>query len=105
MNKSVEFWRPHIEALHEQGLSIAAYGREHGLSVHALQWWRRKLNRVAAGPVKSSKSGFVALRIGAPVAPVQMSCRLSLGLAQLELPSVPAPEWLAALSRALQQAR
>lgn len=105
MGKGKEFWGPHISALSEQGVTIAAYGREHGLSVHALQWWRGKLKRASGGQGKSSKTGFVALRLAPPVAPAQSLCRLSLGSAQLEMSGLPAPEWLAALSRALQGAR
>ena len=52
-------------------------------------------------------SAFVALTVGAPV-PAQQpgSCTLVLGTGvRMELPALPAPEWLAALGRAMQGAR
>jgi len=36
-------WRGHVTAWRERGMSARAYCDEHGLSVHSLYAWRRKL--------------------------------------------------------------
>ena len=43
--KKESFWRRHIRAQKEGGLSVAAYCRRHGLREYGFYWWRRELAR------------------------------------------------------------
>lgn len=49
------FWRRHVDAWRESGLSQAEYSRRHGVSVKALWYWKRRFekeqNPSAAAPV------------------------------------------------------
>ena len=118
-----EFWKPHIDALMLQGISDRQYGAEHGLSVYALGWWRRKLRGPVARSLVAAKapkrSAFVAVRVGdakAKVcvsAPVLMSMptsrstvRLTFsGTASMEFAGLPSAQWLAQFARALHEVR
>lgn len=57
-NKSTSaaaYWRAHVDAWRESGLSQAEYSRRHGVSVKALWYWKRRFekeqNPSAAAPV------------------------------------------------------
>ncbi len=78
-----DFWEQHIAALRSSGQTSAGYAREHGLSVHALGWWRRKLNRSQSteptrAVVAAKASKFVALKVAEPsgVRPLGMTMLL-----------------------------
>lgn len=121
MNKKgqgVDFWGPHIELMLGRGESCRQYGEGHGLSIHALQWWRRQLKGpMVKKPLASKPSGsgtFVALRVHRtkPVdsslssLPVNVpTTRLNLGGGtSLEFPGLPSAPWLAQFARSLREA-
>jgi transposase-like protein len=100
------FWAEHVAAASHADISAAAYARLHGIAVKSLYYWKRKL-RAEVAPVATAKpvgGKFVAVRMAEPVvAPPSSGCTLIMasGL-RLEIPALPAPEWLAAVSRATQ---
>ena len=103
MKKATEFWLEHVAAIKQEGTSTNAYAKRHGIAVKRLYYWQRKM-KAAALPVEAGqpKAAFVALCV-AESAIVQRSthCTLLLGAGlRLEMDVLPAPEWLAALSRA-----
>jgi hypothetical protein len=73
-----ERWRVHLEAAREQGISLARYAREHGLSrftLYAAQRQRRseelaaaKRSRRQASSVVRSASPFVRVEVARAVA-------------------------------------
>jgi hypothetical protein len=105
--KGMEFWKVHVEAQQRLGQSRSAYAAKHGLSVHSLRWWARKLGPTTPRQATSSASApnFVALRLAPGAAPAEASrCTLRCdGGWQLECPSLPPPQWLAELGRAIQR--
>ena len=103
MKNRTEFWTAHVAAVKHVGISASAYARRHDLSITALYYWLRKLksNTVATEAVHESK--FVPVRVAE-----QRSCLCTLVLPSglhLEMSALPAPEWLAALGRALPELR
>ena len=108
MQSGLEFWAPHVAAMEQESVATAVYAKRHGLALHSLYYWRQKIKAAAQTPgLPGRSSAFVALTVGAPV-PAQQpgSCTLVLGTGvRMELPALPAPEWLAALGRAMQGAR
>ena len=111
MARGRDFWKQHIAALRLSGQTSAAYAREHDLSVHALGWWRRKLNRPAS-PTESARavvpkaSKFVALKVTKPTAirPLGMTMLL-VGEVRLQMNELPPAAWLAEISHAMRGAR
>jgi len=106
-----DFWEPHIAALRLSGQTSAGYAREHDLSVHALGWWRRKLNRSQSteptrAVVAAKASKFVALKLAEPsgVRPLGITMLL-LGDVRLQMNELPPPAWLAEVSQAMRGAR
>ena len=109
MRAGLEFWAPHIAAMEQEPVRAAVYAKRHALAMHSLYYWRQKIKDASAQTSGSSgrSSAFVALTVSEPV-PAQESgnCTLVLGAGvRVELPALPAPEWLAALGRAVQGAR
>jgi hypothetical protein len=109
MQAGLEFWAPHVAAMEQESVPTAEYAKRHGLALHSLYYWRQKIKTAAAqtsgSPERSST--FVALTVSERV-PAQQpgGCTLVLGTGvRVELPALPAPEWLAALGRAMQGAR
>lgn len=109
MKQGAEFWSQHVAAAKHEAIPISAYAKRQGLSVPSLYYWHRKLSAVTATAVANKRDGgkFMALRVadaGRGTPPVG-GCTLILasGL-RLEMTSLPAPEWLAALGRATQGA-
>lgn len=103
MKMGAEFWAAHVAAAKLETISASEYSRRHGLSVAALYYWQRKLKSNAGASGAGQESKFVALRIAA-----QRPCLCTLALPSgmhLEMSALPAPEWLAALARALPGAR
>lgn len=108
MKMGMEFWTQHVAAAKLQGALASAYAKQHGISVTALYYWQRKLKAPSGGRAQSTPVGkFVALRIAPAVeVPPACSCTLVLALGmRLEMTQLPAPQWLAALGRAAQEAR
>ena len=103
MKKGTEFWVAHVAAVKPEAISASEYARRHGLSVAALYYWQRKLKSNTGVSCAGQESKFVALRVAAQ-RPSLCTLVLPSGL-HLEMPALPAPEWLAALGRALPGAR
>lgn len=106
-----DFWEQHVATLRLSGQTSAAYSREHDLSVHALGWWRRKLNRSAPteptrAVIASKASKFVALKVteATAVRPLGMTM-LFVGDVRLQMNELPPPAWLAAVSQAMRVVR
>lgn len=104
MKRDRTFWMAHIAAIEEEGVATSAYAKRHGLALKSLYYWHRKV-RLAAVP--TSPQAFVALRVSEPMADsASMACVLVLACGlRLEMPALPSPVWLAALSRSAQGAR
>ena len=97
------YWESHVAALNRESISVSAYATRHGLSASALYYWRRKLKVVAEEGTDPHDAGkFIALRVGDIAAvPRAVGYTLILGSGvRLEMPALPAPEWLAALGYA-----
>jgi transposase-like protein len=109
--KGRDFWEQHLAGLRASGLSAAAYAREHGVSVHALGWWRRKVNASALAKPGSAQpstkaSKFVALKVAEPVMVRPMGVTLAIGSeVRLQMNELPAPAWLAAVDQAMRGVR
>lgn len=102
MKKTTEFWLEHVAAIKQEGISTNAYARRHGIAVKRLYYWQRKMKAASLPLQARPPNAFVALRV-AESAIVKRSahCTLLLGAGlRLEMDALPAPEWLAALSRA-----
>jgi transposase-like protein len=109
MTAESAIWTAHVAAVKQGSISARAYAQQHDISLASLYYWKRKLKDASANPEVAPMpvSKFVALRLPATtLAPRATSCTLILasGL-RLEMPALPAPEWLAAVGRALQDAR
>ena len=108
MRMKREFWLAHVAAIKQEGISTAAYAKRHGLAAKSLYYWQRKLRIATPATSRASNgSAFVALRVAesAVVRQPHAVCTLMLasGL-RLEMTTLPATEWLAALGRAVQGA-
>lgn len=105
MNMGAEFWKAHVAAAKLEAIPASEYARRHGLAVKSLYYWRRKLTQSDTADAPQPSSKFVALRI-APGAAQQSNCTLALpSCLRLEMSALPAPEWLAALVRAVPELR
>ena len=109
MTAELAIWTAHVAAIKQGSISARAYAQQHDISLASLYYWKRKLKEASAKSevVPPAASKFVALRLpAATLTPRPTSCTLILasGL-RLEMPALPAPEWLAAVGRALQDAR
>ena len=106
MSKRTQFWLNHLAALKRDGLSAAAYARQHGISIKSLYYWQSKTH--VTSPVNASLAGnFVAVRVAdAPILRNDGGCTLVLtnGL-RLEMAALPSAQWLVALTRTLQSVR
>jgi transposase-like protein len=92
--------------MEEESVAVAVYAKRHGLALHSLYYWWHKIRAAARQTSGSAErsSAFVALTVSEPVLAQQQSgsCTLVLGPGvRVELQALPAPEWLAALGRAL----
>ena len=108
MNKKAEFWSAHVAAVKQEAISTSAYARRHALSVKSLYRWQQVLQS-GVGMTKqvSTSPSFVAVRVATPtVAPVSLGCTVivSSGL-RIDMATLPAPQWLAALAHAIEGVR
>jgi hypothetical protein len=107
MKMRTEFWVDHVAAAKLEAISGSAYAKRHGLSVAALYYWQRKLKAPTATASASKAGTFVALRVAdSAVAQLPVGCTVVMdpGL-RIEMATLPAPEWLANLGRAVQEVR
>ncbi len=106
-----DYWEPHVEGLRASGVTVVSYAREHGLSVHALGWWRRKLRAASSNgsltaTARSRSSTFVALRVAEPMTARSANVTITIGSdVRLQLSELPPPAWLAALGSAVRGVR
>ncbi len=104
--KGRDFWEQHIKALRASGQTSVAYARRHELSVHALGWWRRKLDRLSASEsttagTKASK--FVALKLIEPMPSHSGAVTLWVsGEVRLQMNELPPAAWLVEVCRAMR---
>lgn len=113
-----QYWVKHVAGLALEGGSVPAYARAHGISADCLYYWRRKLGKESlqlpskvADHVNANK--FVALRVADAGNVAQriassgtVQCTLLIGNnIRLDIATLPAPEWLAALARTAQGVR
>ena len=115
MKKAKQDWARHVAAIKAQGISTIAYAQQHALARSTLYRWQKELQLVATEipkpdkpmpPAQSSK--FITVRMSepqrlAPPTPAQCTLVLSGGML-LEMPALPAPQWLAELGRCAQEA-
>jgi hypothetical protein len=101
------FWLGHLRAIAGASESATAYARRAGLSVGALWQAKRRLEKLGAwarGP-RARESGrgegavsFARVAVQSEVAPFPNGVRLRLAQGvELEWPTLPEVEWLAAL--------
>lgn len=105
MKMGEEFWAEHVAAARLEAIPASEYARRNGLSVTALYYWQHKLKAAGEASAASQANKFVALRV---VDTAQRACNCTLALPsglRLEMSALPAPDWLAALGRALPGAR
>jgi transposase-like protein len=99
----------HVRAIQRKGVSASAYAQRHGLAVKSLYYWLHKLKAAAPAvpSTESQSSPFVVVSVSEPErSPPSTCCTLVLESGvRLEMATLPAPEWLAALGRAAQGAR
>lgn len=113
MNKGIEYWSAHLAAIADEGIETKAYARRESLSVSALYYWRRRIKVQQHGPqpltAVSQDKGCgrklfmpVQIKNAAPEVAPSIVCCVTLGAGlRLELSQLPAPQWLAQLSQAL----
>ncbi|MBD5802146.1 hypothetical protein AZOA_15720 [Azoarcus sp. Aa7] len=102
MSERSEFWWSHLSAIEAEGITTKAYAEREGLSPQALYQWRKRL--VAGGRRSRGKlGGFVPIQIEPSMA-TRAGCTVVIdaGL-RLECATLPAVDWLAALSVALRE--
>ena len=59
--EGMEYWRQQIELYESSGQTREAYSAEHGIKVHNLDYWRRKLSQRVVVP--ASDKNWIPLRI------------------------------------------
>ncbi|WP_445352057.1 IS66 family insertion sequence element accessory protein TnpA [Massilia pseudoviolaceinigra] len=100
MKSGTAFWMGHVATIEHDGIAASKYARQHGLSVTALRYWCRKL-RASVMEVAPAASQFLTLSVVQPGdGPPQSGCILVLAGVRLEMPTLPPPEWLAAVALA-----
>ena len=112
MEKGSENWAEHVAAAKRDPVSMVEYAKRHRIDIATLRYWSCKLNkqkRALTVGAEAVPGKFVALQVeevachdpGLPV----LTFTLVLSGMTLTMPSLPAPEWLAALGHAVQGAR
>ena len=108
--KGSAYWMAHVAAIKREAISTSAYAKRHGIAAKSLYYWQSKSKATAANavPIRASHpKTFVAIRVAEPnvVQSGPTSCTLVLDSGmRLEMSTLPAPAWLAALGRAAQGA-
>lgn len=116
-SKGAAYWSQQLAAIEATGLSTAEYARREGLSINQIHKWRTRLRNGPVGVTQSTavgmrpavtRSRFVALHVreaeghASAIGPSPAGIQVFAGRVRLELPALPAPQWVAALSWALQ---
>jgi transposase-like protein len=92
---NLDRWRTHVTAAQEQGVTLARYAREHGLSRHTLYVARKQLQSEGGGVAKRQRrrrrkaarsSAFVAVQLAAaaPLLRVRLPNGVALELSALD---------------------
>lgn len=108
------FWLGHLKQIASEKIDAKAYAARNKLSVQALYQGKKRLVSLGAWPRAERRPVFDRIRIvkhPLPAAPASvarpeaaMRLRLAPGMV-IEWPTVPAPEWLAQLTRQLGSSR
>jgi hypothetical protein len=96
----------HLEKARQEGLSVSAYARAHGIPAQRIFDATGRLRRRGALPDKSAKGGkFIAVKIAPPPSGSAMVCRIVVpGGLIIECQQWPPRSWLDSLTRALDAA-
>ena len=95
-----QWWRRHVTAWRERGVSARVYGEEHGLSVHSLYAWKRKLAERDRERVQRSDTAspqFVAVEVRRDPVPANGICIEIAADGTIRVPAELDPERLAAV--------
>jgi transposase-like protein len=100
MSERSTFWLSHLSAIEAEGISTKAYAEREGLSAKALYRWRKRL--AAEGrPGRAEPGGFVPIQLE-PAVTARAGCTVVIDARlRLECATLPAVDWLAALSATL----
>ncbi|MDP3293175.1 MAG: hypothetical protein Q8M37_00380 [Nevskia sp.] len=87
-------WTRRVRAFEASGQTRVAYCRRHGLAVHSLDYWRRRLS---SSPLSESAAvpAFVPLQVRSVEPPAEALLLECAGGARLRLPRDCDPWWLA----------
>jgi transposase-like protein len=103
-----QYWLEHLRSACSQGVTLAEYARVAQVDSDALYRWRALFKRKGvpvSAAAASSVIGFSAVRIaGSADAQRAVTVRVGAGV-QVQCVSLPSPQWLAELSRCLQESR
>jgi transposase-like protein len=98
-----------LSDLAESGKPMAAFAREHGLSVQRMFWWRGRLGEATSGakkaktqlvPATPRKAALLSLVPSSGAAVVVSTAGVRVEVVE---PSATDPRWVAALMRAMQE--
>ena len=104
MAGGMEFWREHVTAIEQSGWVSSEYARAHGLSISSLYYWRAKFRSMESAADAGGK--FLTVNVmPAQEAARSGACVLTIGAVRMEMNTLPAPDWLAALATATHRAR
>lgn len=110
--KKEKSWAEHVAAAKRDPVSMVMYAKRHRISISTLRYWSNKLNgrkRTMAIEAEAFPGKFVALQLeddrSHATEYLVPTCTLALSGMILTMPSLPAPEWLAALGHAMRGAR
>jgi hypothetical protein len=83
--ETIRYWRQHVEAFKASGLTRKEYSRQARINVYKLDYWRKKLSRMDAMPVRSSAGQWVPLTISEESLPVNPHIDLWIGRIRVEV--------------------
>ena len=102
-------WIEAVRMFEGSGLTLKSFAEQRALSVHSLQYWRRKLvGSQGIGAVSVNGVGFSRVRFASELSSVPRSenvVRLKIEGGRLSLGSSewPSPDWLVELGRCLSR--
>ena len=79
----LERWRAHLEAAREQGVSLARYAGEHGLSRHTLYAAQRQARSEQRQPTRRSRRASALVPSASPFVRVELASAAALLRARL----------------------
>ena len=80
--ETTAYWRQQVQAFEESGLSRVAYCEQNQIKIFQLDYWRHKF---AESKQKSSKPGWIPLRIKESSAGRSAGIRLRIGKLEIEV--------------------